>query len=85
VPGIRVTPGRRTSPGNILDETDQANHVTHRVYDLAGRLTSVTRGGSTTSYTYYDDNRKQTETDPHGGVLDRGQAAGVVVPGMIDL
>jgi RHS repeat-associated protein len=57
--------------GNLLDETDQATHVTHHEYDLAGRLTTVTKAygttlAATTSYTYYDDNRKHTETDPRG-------------------
>jgi len=54
-----------------VDETDQAAHVTHHVYDLAGRLTSVTLGygatnPATTAYAYYADGRKQTETDPRG-------------------
>jgi YD repeat-containing protein len=53
----------------VIDTTDQAGRVTHNVYDLAGRLTSVitaygTADAATTSYTYYDDGRKKTETDP---------------------
>jgi RHS repeat-associated protein len=55
---------------NVIDEIDQAKNDTHHVYDPGGRQTSVTRGsGSTTttpsitSYTYYDDGRKETETD----------------------
>ncbi len=55
----------------MIDTTDQAGRVTHNVYDLAGRLTSVTSAygtadAATTSYTYYDDGRKATETDPRG-------------------
>ena len=43
----------------------------HKVYDLAGRLISVTTAygtadAGTVSYTYYDDGRKQTETDARG-------------------
>src|SRR6185312_10105772 len=44
---------------------------THRDYDLAGRLISTTWAfgtltASTVSYTYFDDGRKKTETDPQG-------------------
>ena len=54
--------------GNVVNETDQAGNVTHHVYDLAGRQTSVTRAygtsnASTTTYTYYADGKKETETD----------------------
>jgi RHS repeat-associated protein len=45
--------------------------VAHNVYDLAGRLTSMTGAfgavqTATTSYTYYNDGRKATATDPLG-------------------
>ena len=44
---------------NVIDVTDQAGHVTHHGYDLAGRLTSLTRAygtsnASTTTYAYYN-------------------------------
>jgi RHS repeat-associated protein len=57
--------------GNIVDEWDQAQNQTHHVYDLAGREVSVTRAygtsnATTTTYTYYDDGRKETETDALG-------------------
>ena len=57
---VQKAPG---TPGN----------VTHHTYDLAGRQISVTRGygtsnASTTTYTYYDDGRKQSETDALGHV-----------------
>lgn len=53
----------------MIDTTDQALRVTHNVYDAAGRLTSVTTAygtadAATTAYTYYNDGRKATETDP---------------------
>ena len=53
---------------NVIDETDQAGNITHHIYDLSGRQTSVTKGYNTpqagaTSFTYYDDGRKKTETD----------------------
>ena len=56
---------------NVINMTDQAGHVMHNVYDLAGRLTSTTMAygtadATTTSYTYYNDGRKATETDPGG-------------------
>jgi YD repeat-containing protein len=56
---------------NVVNETDQGGHVTHHVYDLAGRLTSLTRAfgtsnASTTTYTYDADGRKESETDPLG-------------------
>jgi RHS repeat-associated protein len=56
---------------NVIDTTDQALRTTHNVYDAAGRLTSVTTAygtpdAATTTYTYYNDGRKQTETDPLG-------------------
>jgi RHS repeat-associated protein len=56
---------------NVVDETDQAKNVTHHEYDLAGRQIKVTRGfnsanSSATSYTYYDDGRKASETDALG-------------------
>ena len=56
---------------NVIDTTDQALRTTHNVYDAAGRLTSVTTAygtpdAATTAYTYYNDGRKQTETDPLG-------------------
>jgi RHS repeat-associated protein len=56
---------------NVLNATDQAGNVTHNTYDLAGKLLSVTRGfgtssASTTSFTYYEDGRKQSDTDPLG-------------------
>jgi RHS repeat-associated protein len=54
---------------NVIDTIDEASRTTHNVYDAAGRLTSVTQAfgtpdAATTSYTYYDDGRKHTETDP---------------------
>jgi RHS repeat-associated protein len=54
---------------NIVNSTDQNGNVTHNTYDLAGKLLSVTRGNgsstpSTSSYTYYADGRKWTDTDP---------------------
>ncbi len=51
---------------NPIDATDQSGHVTHNEYDLAGRLTAVTVAGERWTYTYYDDGRKHTETDPLG-------------------
>jgi RHS repeat-associated protein len=55
---------------NVIDSTDQAGHVAHNVYDLAGRLTSTTTANgtpqaATTSYTYYNDGRKATSADPN--------------------
>ena len=54
---------------NLIDLTDQAGHVTHHVYDLEGRLISVTTASgtpdaATSSYTYYDDGRQKSATDP---------------------
>jgi len=61
---------------NVIDEWDKAlpNQTgiqTHHVYDLAGRETSVTRAygtpnAATTTFTYYDDGRKNTEKDALG-------------------
>ena len=53
---------------NVIDETDQRGNITHHIYDLSGRQTSITKGyntpqASATSFTYYDDGRKYTETD----------------------
>jgi RHS repeat-associated protein len=61
----------RSNPINI---TDQADRATHKVYDVSGRLTSVTAAfgkpeAATTSYTYYDDGRKATQTDPLGRTM----------------
>jgi len=54
---------------NVVNATDQAGNVTHNDYDLAGRLIAVTRAygatdASKTTYTYYDDGRRHTQTDP---------------------
>jgi RHS repeat-associated protein len=54
-----------------ITATDQAGNVTLNAYDLAGRLTSVTRGygsstQSTTTYAYDDAGRKVSETDALG-------------------
>ncbi len=56
---------------NVIGTTDQAGHVTYNLYDLDGRLTSTTLSygtpqAATTSYTYYNDGRKATQTDPLG-------------------
>jgi len=56
---------------NVVNATDQAGNVTHNDYDLAGRLIAVTRAygatdASKTTYTYYDDGRRHTQTDPAG-------------------
>jgi RHS repeat-associated protein len=53
---------------SVIDTIDQAGHTTHNVYDSASRLTSATQAfgtadAATTSYTYYNDGRKATETD----------------------
>ncbi len=60
---------------NVIDEIDLAGNDTRHVYDPAGRQISVTRGygsatttPSTTSYTYYNDGRRYTETDPANNV-----------------
>jgi RHS repeat-associated protein len=56
---------------NVVKATDQAGNVTLNAYDLAGRLTSVTRGygsstPSTTTYAYDNASRKVSETDALG-------------------
>ena len=53
---------------NVINMTDELGHVTHHEYDLAGRETAVTMAYGTadakrTTYNYYNDNRKFTETD----------------------
>lgn len=57
----------------MIDATDQSGRVTHNEYDLAGRLAAVTTAygtadASRTTYSYYDDGRKRTQTDPLGHV-----------------
>jgi len=57
--------------GNVVDEWDQAGNQTHHEYDLAGHELKITRAYGTasaapTSYSYYDDGRKKTETDALG-------------------
>ena len=56
---------------NVVNSTDQDGNVTHNTYDLAGKILSVTQGygtpgASTTTYAYYADGRKKSETDPLG-------------------
>jgi RHS repeat-associated protein len=56
---------------NVVNATDQAGNVTHNDYDLAGRLIATTKAygtasASRTTYTYYADHRRQTQTDPAG-------------------
>jgi RHS repeat-associated protein len=56
---------------NLIDETDQDGHVTHHVYDLAGRLISVTKAygtssATTTTFTRYNDGKIATITDALG-------------------
>ena len=56
---------------SIVNETDQAGHVTHHVYDLAGRQVSVTQAygtanATTTTYIYDAAGRKTSETDALG-------------------
>jgi RHS repeat-associated protein len=61
---------------NVTATIDQAGHKTQNVYDTAGRLTSVTTAADvpadarTTGYTYYDDGRKASETDPRGNLTN---------------
>ena len=67
-PDLKTTQYTYDFRNNVIDTIDQANHTTHNEYDAAGRLTKVTAlyltGDATqTSYTYYDDGRKATETD----------------------
>ena len=56
---------------NVVNAADPAGNVTHNDYDLAGRLIATTKahgtaGASKTTYTYYADGTKQTQTDPAG-------------------
>jgi RHS repeat-associated protein len=67
---------------NVIDETDQAGNITHHEYDQAGRLIKVTRGfnsstttPSVTTYSYYDDGRKETEADNLGHTTSYGYDA----------
>jgi len=46
--------------------TDPKDNVTAKVYDKAGRLLSVTAGGGTTAYSYYDDGSTESVTKLSG-------------------
>jgi YD repeat-containing protein len=59
---------------NIINITDELAHVTHHEYDLAGRLMAKTMAygtadASRTTYTYYNDGRKHTETDANNHTM----------------
>ncbi|ADY56430.1 RHS repeat-associated core domain protein [Syntrophobotulus glycolicus DSM 8271] len=46
--------------------TDPKNNVTAKISDQAGRILSVTSGGQTTNYTYYDNGSKHMTIYPDG-------------------
>jgi RHS repeat-associated protein len=47
-------------------DTDPKGNATTQVFDKAGRMISVTAGGNTTTYTYYDNGSKKTVLYPGG-------------------
>jgi RHS repeat-associated protein len=61
---------------NVIDTTDQTNHITHNDYFANGWLkdlittSDVPADARTTSYTYYNDGRKASETDPRGNITN---------------
>jgi len=60
-----VTTGLPT--GQVAEtDTDQKANTTTKVFDQAGRMISVTAGGQTTTYTYYDNGSKHTVLYPDG-------------------
>lgn len=50
----------------IQTDTDLKGNIATKAFDQAGRMISVTAGGNTTMYTYYDNGSKHSVVYPGG-------------------